>query len=274
MRIGNREFDIENNCYIMGILNITPDSFSDGGNFTSLDKALKHVQQMIKDGADIIDVGGESTRPNYIQISNEEEINRIAPVIEAIKKNFDIPVSLDTYKYQVAEAGIQAGTDFINDIWGLTYDNGEMANLIAKHDLPCCLMHNRTNINYNNFINDVLDDMKNIISIAQKAGIRKNKIILDVGVGFAKSYENNLEVINHLDILKNTIGYPILLGTSRKSVIGLTLDLPIEDRLEGTLATTVIGVMKGMSFVRVHDVKENARVIKMTQAIMKGYSHG
>ncbi|MBD5143018.1 MAG: dihydropteroate synthase, partial [Ruminococcus sp.] len=269
-----REFDTENNCYIMGILNITPDSFSDGGNFNSLDTALKHVDRMLKDGVDIIDVGGESTRPNYTKISEQEEITRIAPVIEAIKKNFDIPVSLDTYKYKVAEAGIQAGADFINDIWGLTYDNGEMAHLIAKHSLPCCLMHNRTNMNYYNFMNDVLDDMKHIISIAQKAGIEKNKIILDVGVGFAKSYENNLEIINHLDSFKNSLGFPVLLGTSRKSVIGLTLNLPIEDRLEGTLATTVIGVMKGVSFVRVHDVKENIRAVKMTQAIMKGYLHG
>ncbi|MDE5738340.1 MAG: dihydropteroate synthase [Oscillospiraceae bacterium] len=274
MRIGNREFDTENNCYIMGILNITPDSFSDGGNFNSLDTALKHVEQMVQDGADIIDVGGESTRPNYTQISEEEEITRIAPVIEAIKKNFDIPVSLDTYKYKVAEAGIQAGTDFINDIWGLTYDNGEMAHLIAKYNLPCCFMHNRTNMHYHNFMNDVLNDMKHIISIAQKAGIKKNKIILDVGVGFAKSYENNLEIINHLDIFKNSLGFPVLLGASRKSVIGLTLNLPIEDRLEGTLATTVIGVMKGVAFVRVHDVKENIRAVKMTQAIMKGYLHG
>ena len=274
MRIGNREFDTENNCYIMGILNITPDSFSDGGNFNSLDTALKHVDRMLKDGVDIIDVGGESTRPNYTKISEQEEITRIAPVIEAIKKNFDIPVSLDTYKYKVAEAGIQAGADFINDIWGLTYDNGEMAHLIAKHSLPCCLMHNRTNMNYYNFMNDVLDDMKHIISIAQKAGIEKNKIILDVGVGFAKTYENNLEIINHLDSFKNSLGFPVLLGTSRKSVIGLTLNLPIEDRLEGTLATTVIGVMKGVSFVRVHDVKENIRAVKMTQAIMKGYLHG
>ncbi|MDE6657416.1 MAG: dihydropteroate synthase, partial [Oscillospiraceae bacterium] len=191
MLIGNKEFDVGNNCYIMGILNITPDSFSDGGNFNSLDTVLKHVEQMLKDGADMIDVGGESTRPNYIKISDQEEITRIVPVIEAIKKNFDIPVSLDTYKYKVAESGIKAGADLINDIWGLQYDNGEMAELIAKHNLPCCLMHNRKNTNYHCFINDILQDMQNIIATAQKAEIKKNKIILDVGVGFAKSYENN-----------------------------------------------------------------------------------
>lgn len=271
MIIGKKEFDLENNCYIMGILNFTPDSFSDGGKFNNMDSALKRVEQMIADGVDIVDIGGESTRPNYTKISDDEEISRIAPVIEAVKQRFDIPVSLDTYKYKVAEAGIKAGTDLINDIWGLKYDNGQMAKLIAGNNLPCCLMHNRNNQDYNCFIDDMISDMQQTVDIALKNGIKKDNIILDVGVGFAKSYENNLESIDRIDEFRERLGYPVLLGTSRKSVIGLTLDLPSNQRTEGTIATTVIGVMKGVSMVRVHDVKENVRAVKMALAVMKGY---
>lgn len=274
MKIGKKEFDTMHNCYIMGILNFTPDSFSDGGIFNSKDAALKHVEQMINDGMDIVDIGGESTRPGYTKISDDEEISRIVPIIEAVKKHFDIPISLDTYKHKVAKAGIEAGADLINDIWGLKYDNGEMASLIAESKLPCCLMHNRDNTDYNHFMNDMTADMRESLDIAEKAGIPKSKIIIDPGVGFAKTYENNLESIDRLDVFKRNLGYPVLLGASRKSVIGLTLNLPASDRIEGTLAITAVGVMKGASFIRVHDVKENARVVKMTQAIMKGYSNG
>ncbi|MDE5883587.1 MAG: dihydropteroate synthase [Oscillospiraceae bacterium] len=275
MQIGNKNFELENHCYLMGILNLTPDSFSDGGQFNDLDKALRHVNQMIADGMDILDIGGESTRPGYTKISISEEIERTAPVIAKIKENFDIPVSLDTYKYQVAQAGIQAGADMINDIWGLQYDNGEMMQLLARTNLPCCLMHNRKHdknykIKKQDFFAAFLQDMQNILDTALATGIRKSNILLDPGVGFAKSYENNLEVIDKLDQLRKFLDCPVLLGTSRKSVIGLTLDLPVSERLEGTLATTVIAVMKGASFVRVHDIKENARVIQMTEAIMKG----
>lgn len=267
MIIGNKEFDTQNNCYIMGILNVTPDSFSDGGKFNNMDKALFHVEQMLKDGMDIVDIGGESTRPNYTKISEQEEIERVLPFISEIKKRFDVPVSLDTYKYKVAEAGIKEGVDLINDIWGLKYDDGEMAQLIAESGLPCCLMHNKQETVYNNFIDDMLDEMQTTCQLAMAAGIERNKIILDPGVGFAKSYENNLEAINKLDRLYE-LGYPVLLGTSRKSVIGLTLDLPANERVEGTVATSVIGVLKGASFVRVHDVKENKRAVQMTLAIM------
>lgn len=266
MKIGNREFDLANETYVMGILNITPDSFSDGGKFNSLDKALFHTEEMIKDGAAIIDIGGESTRPGYTLLSVEEEIQRVVPVIEAIKSRFNIPISLDTYKSKVASAGILAGVDLINDIWGLKYD-GELAEVIAKSGLPCCLMHNRKDADYTNFMEDVLMDLSETIKIAQKAGIDNTKIILDPGVGFGKTYENNLEIINKLEEL-HSFGYPLLLGTSRKSVIGLTLDLPANERVEGTLVTTVFGVLKGCSFVRVHDVKENVRAIQMTRAIM------
>ncbi|MFQ8601525.1 MAG: dihydropteroate synthase [Anaerovoracaceae bacterium] len=266
MIIGNKHFDLQNRCYIMGILNVTPDSFSDGGKFNRLDKALKHAEKMIDEGADIIDVGGESTRPGHEKITDEEEINRTAPVVEAIKKSFDVPVSIDTYKSSVAEAALKEKADLINDIWGFKYDR-RVADLTARYGAVCCLMHNRDNADYADFFNDFTEDMKESIAIAKKAGIDENKIILDPGVGFGKTLDENLKITNNVDILKK-FGYPILLGTSRKSMIGLTLNLPVEQRLEGTLATTVIGVMKGCSFVRVHDVKENKRVIDMTEAIL------
>lgn len=266
MKIGHKEFDLNNHCYIMGILNVTPDSFSDGGKYNNLDRALKHTEEMIADGADIIDVGGESTRPGHEVITDEEEIARVAPVIESIRKNFDIPISIDTYKGAVTEAALQAGADLVNDIWGFKHDE-QVAKLTAKYNVACCLMHNRDNTSYNNFQKDFLSDMRECIELAKKAGVSDDKIILDPGVGFGKTYEHNLEIINHVDIM-HELGYPILLGTSRKSVIGLTLDLPATERVEGTLATTVIGIMKGCSFVRVHDIKENYRIIKMTEAIL------
>lgn len=266
MKIGHKEFDLNNHCYIMGILNVTPDSFSDGGKYNNLDRALKHTEEMIADGADIIDVGGESTRSGHEVITDEEEIARVAPVIEAIRKNFDIPISIDTYKGAVTEAALQAGADLVNDIWGFKHDE-QVAKLTAKYNVACCLMHNRDNTSYNNFQKDFLSDMRECIELAKKAGVSDDKIIVDPGVGFGKTYEHNLEIINHVDIM-HELGYPILLGTSRKSVIGLTLDLPATERVEGTLATTVIGIMKGCSFVRVHDIKENYRIIKMTEAIL------
>ena len=266
MKIGNKEFDLTNHCYVMGILNVTPDSFSDGGKFNNLDAALKHTEEMIRDGADIIDVGGESTRPGHVVISEEEEIARVTPVIEAIKRNFDIPVSIDTYKGPVTLAALQAGADLVNDIWGFKHDE-KVATYTAKYEAACCLMHNRNEAVYNDFQRDFLADLQECIAIAKKANVADDKIILDPGVGFGKTYEMNLEIINHLEIM-HELNYPVLLGTSRKSVIGLTLDLPADERVEGTLATTVIGVMKGCSFVRVHDVKENARIIKMTEAIL------
>lgn len=274
MRIGRREFDTSDNCYIMGILNVTPDSFSDGGRYNSIDTALYQTEKMLSEGMDIVDIGGESTRPGYTMISDEEEIQRVVPVIEAVKSRFDVPVSLDTYKYRVAEAGISAGADLINDIWGLKYDSGEMAAVIAGSGLPCCLMHNRRDTDYNSFFSDVTEDMRKTLEIAEKAGISREKIIADPGVGFAKSYENNLEIIDRLDQFRSETGLPVLLGASRKSVIGLTLGLPSDERVEGTVALSVIGVMKGVSFVRVHDIKENARAVRMAMAVMKGYKNG
>lgn len=266
MRIGSRDFTTTGHTYIMGILNVTPDSFSDGGKFNQIDAALKHAEEMIGDGADVIDIGGESTRPGYTKISDAEEIDRVVPVIEAVKREFEIPISVDTYKSGVAEAAAQAGADLINDIWGLKYD-AHMAEVIAKSGLACCLMHNRDNAEYRNFMEDMKQDLRETIALAKAAGIADDKIILDPGVGFAKSYENNLEAIRSLEELKE-LKYPVLLGTSRKSVIGLTLDLPAAERVEGTVVTTVMAVEAGCMFVRVHDVKENHRAIQMAEAIL------
>lgn len=265
VKIGNKNFDTLNKTYVFGILNCTPDSFSDGGKWNRLDLALKHVEKMVSEGVDVIDVGGESTRPGYTVISDDEEIERVALIIRKIKENFDVPVSLDTYKVKVAEAGIQMGVDLINDIWGLKKEEG-MAKLIAKSGVACCLMHNKDKTEYSNFIDDVYNDIKETLEIAHKNGIEKDRICIDPGVGFGKTYEQNLTLINRLELF-NEFNYPVLLGTSRKSVIGLTLDLPVDERLEGTLATTAMAVMKGVSFVRVHDVKENVRVIRMIEAI-------
>lgn len=267
MIIGGKEFDIKNNTYIMGILNVTPDSFSDGGKFNGMDAAMAHAGQMVEEGVDIIDVGGESTRPGHVQITDEEEIARVTPVIEALKKEFDVPVSIDTYKSHVAEAAIQAGADLVNDIWGLKYDQ-KMADVIARYRVACCLMHNRDKAEYQDFLKDFMDDMRECVRLAKNAGIADDQIILDPGVGFGKTYEMNLEIINRMEIL-NELGYPVLLGTSRKSVIGLTLDLPVDQREEGTMVTTVFGVQKGCAFVRVHDVEKNRRTIQMTKAIMR-----
>ena len=269
MRIGQKEFAVKGHTYIMGILNVTPDSFSDGGRFNDLDKALYHVEEMISDGMDIVDIGGESTRPGYTILPEEEEIERVVPIIEKVKSRFDISISLDTYKANVAQAGIAAGADLINDIWGLKYDE-KMAEVIAEAGLPCCLMHNRKEPDYHDYMDEVLGDLKETLVIAKKAGISDDKIILDPGVGFGKTYENNLEIIDRMEML-HILGYPLLLGCSRKSVIGLTLELPVSERLEGTLVTSVYAVLKGAMFVRVHDVKENARAIKMAEAIRDGY---
>lgn len=269
MLIGNKNFDLEHEAYIMGILNVTPDSFSDGGKWVEMDKVLKRVESMIDEGASIIDVGGESTRPGYVKVSPREEADRVIPAIENIKERFDIPISVDTYKAEVAECAIAAGADMVNDVWGFKGD-AAMATVVAKYGVPCCIMHNRDTVArpYENFMEDIINDIKGCINIGLSAGVKRDKIITDPGIGFGKSLEENLFVMNNLDRLKQ-LGYPILLGTSRKSMIGLTLNLPVEERLEGTIATTVLGIMKGCSIIRVHDIKENYRALKMTKAILK-----
>ena len=267
MKINQKEFD-SHCCHIMGILNVTPDSFSDGGKWNQMDRALLHTEEMIRDGAEIIDIGGESTRPGYQKVTEDEEIERVVPYIRAVREKFNIPVSIDTYKAKVARAAVEAGAGLINDIWGFKGDP-KMAETAAALRVPCCVMHNR-NLEthpYHNLMEDVLNDLKESIRLGLDAGVRPEHIITDPGIGFGKTLEDNLLVMKHLERLKE-LGYPILLGTSRKSMIGLTLSLPVEERVEGTVATTVFGVMKGCSFVRVHDVKENYRAMKMTEAMI------
>lgn len=267
MKIGNTEFKLGERTYVMGILNVTPDSFSDGGKFNNIEAALKKTKELIDDGADIIDIGGESTRPNFEVVKAEEEIKRVVPIIKAIKENFDIPISIDTYKSETAKAAIEAGADLINDVWGFKKDKN-MAKVAYEYGVPCILMHNREKAEYNNLMEDVISDLEESINIALEAGVKKENIILDPGIGFAKTLEENLKVMNNLEKIRD-MGYPVLLGTSRKSMIGLTLDLPVDKRLEGTIATTVLGIVKGSEFIRVHDVLENKRACVMTDAILK-----
>lgn len=266
-KCGDYTFDYQKKTYIMGILNVTPDSFSDGGKYDHVDAALKHVEQMIKDGADIIDIGGESTRPGYQRISDAEEIERVVPVIEAIAKNFTIPMSIDTYKSAVAREAIKAGAHIINDIWGAKADP-DMAYVAATLDVPIILMHNRQGNQYQHFMRDALADIDESIAIVKQAGVRDEKIILDPGIGFGKSVAQNLDVMRNLDMLVAK-GYPVLLATSRKSTIGHVLDLPTSERLEGTIATNCFGIGQGCQLVRVHDVKEMARAAKMMDALMQ-----
>lgn len=266
MQIGQKNFPSGERTYVMGILNVTPDSFSDGGKYNDMERAMAQAEKMIQEGVDILDVGGESTRPGHVQVGDEEEIHRVVPVIEELKKRYDVPISIDTYKSAVAEAALMAGADLLNDIWGFRYDE-RCAKLAAEYDVAVCLMHNRENTEYDNFMQEVLEDLQNSLAIAEKYGVRKEKIMLDPGVGFGKTLEQNLIIMNRLEDIVS-LGYPVLLGTSRKSMIGLTLDLPVEEREEGTIATSVIGALKGCEYVRVHDVEKNVRALRMTDAIL------
>lgn len=273
MKIGNREFNLGNHTYVWGILNVTPDSFSDGGCYSG-DAALFHVEKMIRDGADVIDVGGQSTRPGHEEVPEDEEIERVAPVIRKIRENFDIPISVDTYRYMPAKAAIEEGADLINDVWGLKKD-GRLAVLAKEKEIPVCLMHNRGEEAYHNFISDVRNDLMESVLIADSAGIKKENIILDPGIGFAKDYGQNLFILNRLGFLKD-MGYPLLLGTSRKSFIGKALKsgdkdnnkiLPVNQREEGTIVTSVLAVQAGYDFIRVHDVEKNVRAVRMMEEI-------
>lgn len=267
MKIGKKEFDILNETYIMGILNVTPDSFSDGGKYDKPESALMRAKQMQEEGASIIDIGGESTRPGFTPVSTQEEIERVTPVIEKIKANLDVPVSIDTYKSEVAIAAVEAGADMINDVWGFRYDK-KMAEVAAKYHLPCVLVHNRDHTNYNHFMKEVFNEMRESIRIAKEAGVDEETMILDPGIGFGKTYEMNLELLKYLEDF-HQFGYPMMLAASRKSVIGAALGLPVDERVEGTMVTTVMAVMKRYAFVRVHDIKENLRAIQMTKAILE-----
>ena len=258
---------------IMGILNVTPDSFSDGGKFKSHDQAIGHAVKMIKEGANIIDIGGESTRPGAKAVQLEEELMRIIPIIEAIRLKSDCLISIDTYKSKVAEAALDAGADMVNDISGLTFDHN-MASLVAERNVPVIIMHIKgkprdmqKNPNYDNLIKEIKVFFELQIAIAKRAGIDSGNIILDPGIGFGKRLEDNFEIIRELGQI-STMGYPVLLGPSRKSFIGFTLDLPIEERIEGTLASITAGVINGARIVRVHDIRATRRTLTITEKIM------
>jgi len=255
---------------IMGILNVTPDSFSDGGKYNTIDKALYHVEEMIQCGADIIDIGAESTRPYFgaEKISAEEEMNRLGPLLERVLSISTVPVSVDTYKSNVALEALNLGAHMINDIWGLQQDYN-MAKVVAGYNAPIIIMHNQDTTHYQqDIMSEIYDFLQKSISIGIQAGIDPNNIIIDPGIGFGKTPEQNLIVMSRLDELRS-LGCPILLGTSNKRFIGEVLGLPVEERVEGTGATVAIGIMKGSNIVRVHNVQAMARIAKMTDAMMR-----
>ncbi|UOE94214.1 dihydropteroate synthase [Alkalihalobacillus sp. LMS39] len=255
-----------NRTYIMGILNTTPDSFSDGGKYNTIEQAIIHAKQMISNGADIIDVGGESTRPGAEKVEETEELDRVIPIIRELAKEIDVPISIDTYKAEVARQALEAGASIINDVWGAKADP-DMAFVAADFQAPIVLMHNRDNQQYTDLMEDMKADLQQSIDLCKRAGVRDEQIILDPGIGFAKSYEQNLEVMRRLDEL-TSIGYPVLLGTSRKSFIAKTLDVPVNERVEGTGATVCLGIAKGCTIVRVHDVLQMKRMATMMDAML------
>ncbi len=279
-------FEWGKKTYVMGILNITPDSFSGDGVLVHEDvisAAVTQAQQFAADGADIIDIGGESTRPGSTPVTESEELARVIPVIEAVKTAVSLPISIDTYRANVAEAALAAGASWVNDVWGFRMDP-RIAQVTAQADCPVVLMHNRSKpkdvaqeerlggryigVKYNNLIADIKRELGESVELALNAGVKEANIILDPGIGFGKTVSQNLQLVNQLDQFK-TMGFPILLGTSRKSFIGYTLDLPPEERLEGTAATVAIGIDRGADIVRVHDVKPIVRLAKMTDAIVR-----
>jgi dihydropteroate synthase len=265
--MGEAVLELGASTKIMGILNVTPDSFSDGGRYVDPDQAVRHALQMVQDGADLIDIGGESTRPGYEPISAEEELRRVIPVIEAIHRAAPhIPISVDTYKAEVARQAIQAGAHIMNDIWGGKKDP-DMLKAAAEFGCPIILMHNRKDMNYGDFTADVVHDLEESVEMALKAGVDSKQIILDPGVGFAKNGPENLRIMTQLDRLVG-IGYPVLLATSRKKFIRAALDLPVDDIVEGTAATVAFGIAQGCQIVRVHDVKQIKRTVTMSDAML------
>ncbi|MNJ53691.1 Dihydropteroate synthase [compost metagenome] len=259
---GDVELRLGERTLIMGILNVTPDSFSDGGRYNRTDRAIAHALEMVQNGADIIDIGGESTRPGHEPVSLEDELERVIPIVEAIHREAPyIPISVDTYKSEVARQSLAAGAHIINDIWGCQADP-LMAGVAAEYGCPVILMHNRHDPNYVDLMQDVVSDLLNSVEIARRAGVKDEQIILDPGIGFAKDYNENLRVMKSLDQLAE-LGFPLLLGTSRKRFIRSTLDLPVDELVMGTAATVALGIAQGCQIVRVHDVKEMKRLDKM-----------
>lgn len=263
---GKHKLDLRKQTVIMGILNATPDSFSDGGKFNHVEQAVERAKQLVAEGAHIIDIGGESTRPGAEKVPLEEELRRVIPIVEAVAKVVDVPISIDTYKAEVAKQAIEAGATMINDVWGAKADPN-MAKVAANYGVPIVLMHNRHDRHYKDFISDMINDLKESIHLVKQAGVTDEQIIIDPGIGFAKTVEHNLEVMRRLDEF-SVLGYPILLGTSRKSFIGHVLGLPVHERVEGTGATVCLGIAKGVHIVRVHDVLPIARMAKMMDAMI------
>lgn len=262
-----RELELGRRTLIMGILNVTPDSFSDGGKYNSVQAAVDQANLMVAEGADIIDIGGESTRPDAMKVDIEEELKRVIPIIEAVSASVNVPISIDTYKSDVARNALIAGAHILNDIWGLKEDP-EMGRVAQQFNSPIILMHNRKVTQYNDFIPDVIADLQDSIRLAEQAGIIKEQIILDPGIGFAKTMDHNIQLMSHLDHISE-LGYPVVLGTSRKSFIQRTLGLPADDIIEGTAATVVLGITQGCDIMRVHDVQAISRVARMTDAITR-----
>ncbi|UOO38729.1 dihydropteroate synthase [Oscillospiraceae bacterium CM] len=257
---------------IMGILNLTPDSFSDGGDFVSVDAAVHHAKRMLADGADIIDIGGESSRPGHTRIDAAEELRRVIPVIRALHQETNAILSLDTIRAEVAEEGVKNGIHILNDIWGFQEDR-QLAAVAARYKTPVVLMHNQTGTDYaGDMVAEICRFLRQSVQIALDAGVPDDAIILDPGIGFGKTPEQNMTLMSRLAEIK-ALGYPVLLGASRKSMLGRILDLPPKERVEGTIATTVLGIAQGVDIVRVHDVTENLRAAKVTDAIVRGF-HG
>lgn len=273
IQCGPYELNYAQKTLIMGILNATPDSFSDGGRFNQIEMAVERAVELVGQGADIIDIGGESTRPGHVEVSIDEELERVIPVIQAISAAVKVPISIDTYKAEVAEQALKAGAHIINDVWGGKADI-KMAEVAANYQVPVILMHNRNDRNYGQFYRDVLNDLFESITMMKAAGVKDENIILDPGIGFAKNLTENIQMMRDLDKLV-AIGYPVLLGTSRKSMIGQILELPVSERMEGTGATVCYGIQKGCQIVRVHDVKEMSRMATMMDALVgKGLKNG
>jgi len=284
LQVGDLSLQWGQRTYVMGILNITPDSFSgDGLAGKGPENILAQARDYVDHGVDILDVGGESTRPGAEQVSADQELDRVIPVVEALAGEFETPISIDTYKARVAREAVRAGAQLVNDVWGLRADP-EMAGLVAEKDLPVVLMHNRSDpssaqvkeqlggryvgIEYQNLLEDVRRELLESVKIAHRAGIQNRQLILDPGIGFGKTVSQNLELLDRLAEIRD-LGYPVLLGPSRKSFIGYTLDLPMEDRLEGTAAAVAVGITRGADIVRIHDVREMVRIARMTDAIVR-----
>ena len=265
----NKKIELGKRTLIMGILNVTTDSFSDGGDYADIEKAVARAKEMVSEGADIIDIGGMSTRPGHEDISVELEMERVIPVIKRISAELDTIISIDTYRYEVAEKALENGADIINDVWGLQYDKGEMAAVAAKYDVPVIVMHNQNGTHYEK---DIMVSMREFFEksfkIAEENGLSKDKIVIDPGIGFGKDMEQNIEVLHRMGEIRDIA--PILLGTSRKRFIGALLNgLPPKERAEGTVATTVAGIERGADIVRVHDVLENKRAALVADAIIR-----